>query len=151
MPEPRRFTFEVTARSSAAPATLFALEADGSQWSRWALIPHSFWERQGDPAPAGIGAVRALGLRPLLVREETVTYEPDRRHAYVMRSRMPVRDYRGELELTPRPDGGTDLVWRGSFTELVRGSGPVARAALRLMIVLLARRLVRFAERGSAR
>ncbi|HET9142099.1 SRPBCC family protein [Actinophytocola sp.] len=151
MPDGQRFSFEVTARSSADAATLFALEADGSRWSEWArpLIPRSFWERHGDPAPAGVGAIRALGLPPLLVREETVAYEPDRRHGYVLRTWMPVRDYRAEVVLTPRPEGGTELVWRGSFAELIPGSGPVARAALRALIALLARRLVRFAERDS--
>jgi len=152
MPDDRRFAFEVTARSSADAATLFALEADGSRWSQWAapLVPRSFWERHGDPAPAGVGAIRALGLPPLLMREETVGYEPDHRHAYVLRSRVPMRDYRAEVVLTARPEGGTDLVWRGSFAEIVPGSGPVLRAALRMLISVLARRLVRFAERGSA-
>jgi hypothetical protein len=151
MPDGRRFAFEVTARSSADAATLFALEADGSRWSQWArpLVPRSFWERHGDPAPDGLGAIRALGLPPLLMREETVGYEPNRRHAYVLRTRAPLRDYRAEVLFTARPDGGTDLVWRGSFAELIPGSGPVLRAALRTLISMLTRRLVRFAERGS--
>lgn len=145
----RRFDFEVTARSTADPATLFALEADGSRWSEWAapLVPRSSWEREGDPAPGGVGAIRRLGLRPLLVREETVEYEQDRRHAYVMRTPMPVRDYRAELVLTPRPGGGTDLVWRGGFTERIPGTGPLFRAALKRTITHLTRRLVRHGER----
>lgn len=149
MPDGRRYTLEVTARSRATAATLFALEADGSRWSEWArpLVPRSSWERQGDPAPGGVGAVRLLGLRPLVVREETVEYEQDRRHAYVMRTPRPVHDYRAELLLTPRSGGGTDLVWRGSFTERVRGTGPVFRLAFQGMLRLLINRLVRAAER----
>lgn len=145
----RTFDFEVTARSTADPATLFALEADGSRWSEWAgmLAPRSSWERQGDPAPGGVGAIRLLGLRPFLVREETVEYEQDRRHVYVMRTPIPVRDYRAELVLTPRTEGGTDLVWRASFTERIPGTGPVFRAALKRAIAHLTRRLVRHAER----
>jgi polyketide cyclase/dehydrase/lipid transport protein len=145
----RTFDFEVTARSTADPATLFALEADGSRWSEWAglLAPQSFWERQGDPPPGGVGAIRRLGLRPFLVREETVEYEQDHRHAYVMRTPVPVRDYRAELVLTPRTEGGTDLVWRGRFTERIPGTGPLFRATLKRTITHLARRLVRHAER----
>jgi hypothetical protein len=147
----RQFSFEVTARSSADAATLFALEADGSRWSEWAgmLAPQSLWERQGDPPPGGVGAVRLLGLRPFLVREETVEYEQDRRHVYVMRTPMPIRDYRAELVLTPRTGGGTDLRWRGSFAERIPGTGPVFRAAVKQVISVLAKRLVRAAERGS--
>jgi Polyketide cyclase / dehydrase and lipid transport len=153
MPDGREYAFEVTARSTADAATLFALEADGGRWSEWAkpLVPQSSWERTGDPAPGGVGAVRLLGLKPLLVREETVEYEQDRRHVYVMRTPMPLRDYRAEFVVTPRAAGGADVVWRGRFTERVRGSGPVLRGALRGMLSVLLRRLVRAAERGSPR
>jgi uncharacterized protein YndB with AHSA1/START domain len=149
MPDARRFEFAVTATSSADPARLFELEADGARWSRWArpLVPTSSWEREGTPAPGGVGAVRVLGLRPLVVREETVAYEPDHRHAYVMRTPTPMRDYRAELTLTPRSGGGTDLVWRGSFEERVPGTGPLFRFLMRSTIRLLANRLIRFAER----
>jgi hypothetical protein len=152
MPVARRFDFEVSARSSAAAASLFALETDGGRWSRWAgpLVPTSSWERQGSPAPGGVGAIRRLGLRPLVVREETVEYEQDRRHVYVVRTPLPIRDYRAELVLTPRAGGGTDLVWRGGFAERIPGSGPVFRLLLRAVITALTRRLVRAAERESA-
>jgi hypothetical protein len=154
MPDARRFSVEITARSSADAATLFALEADGGRWSEWArpLVPQSSWERQGEPAPGGVGAVRLLGLRPLWVREETVEYEQDRRHAYVMRTPMPVRDYRAELVLTPRADGedGTDVVWRGSFVERIRGTGPVFRVAVRGLLRVLLKRLIAAAERRPA-
>jgi polyketide cyclase/dehydrase/lipid transport protein len=153
MPAGREFAFEVTARSDADPATLFALEADGSRWSSWAkpLVPRSSWERTGDPAPAGVGAVRRLGLRSLFVREETVEFEQDRLHAYVLRTPMPIRDYRAEFVVSPRAAGGSDVVWRGTFTERVRGSGPVFRAALRVLLSVLLRQLVRAAERGRPR
>jgi polyketide cyclase/dehydrase/lipid transport protein len=149
MPDGRQYAFEVTARSTADASRLFELEADGSRWSEWArpLVPQSTWERQGEPAPGGVGAVRLLGLRPLFVREETVEYEQDRRHAYVLRTPMPVRDYRAEFVVTPRTDGGTDVVWRGRFTERIRGSGPLIRAGLRGLLSVLIKRLVRFAER----
>jgi len=113
------------------------------------LVPQSAWERQGEPAPGGVGAVRLLGLRPLWVREETVEYEQDRRHVYAMRTPMPVRDYRAELVLTSRADG-TDVVWRGSFIERIPFTGPMFRVAIRGLLGYLLRRLIRSAERGSA-
>jgi hypothetical protein len=150
MPDGRRFEVEVTARSRADAATLFRLEADGGRWSEWArpLVPQSSWERQGDPAPGGVGAVRLLGLRPLVVREETLEYEQDRRHVYAMRTPMPIRDYRAEFSVAPRADGGTDVVWHGTFTERIRGTGPLFRAGLRGLLSLLLRRLVTAAERA---
>ncbi|MEV5707378.1 SRPBCC family protein [Actinoallomurus sp. NPDC052274] len=146
----RRFSVTVTAHSSAAPATLFRLAADGGRWSEWAgtLAPRSSWERQGDPPPGGIGAIRRLGLWPIVVREETVAFEQDRLHGYALRTPAPLRDYRAEVTFEARDGGGTDVVWRGAFTELIPGTGPVVQRALLLLLRSLTRRLVRAAERG---
>ncbi len=92
----RTFSFEVTRTSTAPAATLFRLVTDGANWSKWAkpIVVHSSWARQGDPAPGGIGAVRKVGLWPVLVQEETVEYEQDRRHAYkLVGPPTPAKDY----------------------------------------------------------
>ncbi|WP_424183810.1 SRPBCC family protein [Actinokineospora sp. G85] len=143
------FAVEVSASSSATAAALFELLTDAPGWSRWAgpLIATSRWDREGGTAPAGVGAIRAVGRKPFLVREETVVYEQDRRHVYALRTRLPVRDYQGEIRLLPRGGGGTDLVWRCTFGQRVPFSGPVIRAGVRLLIKDLARRAVRAAER----
>jgi hypothetical protein len=56
---------------------LFRLETDGARWSQWAkpLIVQSSWEQQGESEPAGVGAVRRVGMWPFLMREKTVAYE----------------------------------------------------------------------------
>ena len=92
----RKFSFEITRTSTAPAATLFRLAADGANWSKWAkpIVLQSSWVRQGDPAPGGVGAVRKVGMWPLLVQEETVEYEQDRRHAYkLVGPPSPVKDY----------------------------------------------------------
>ena len=62
----RTFSFEVNRTSRAPAATLFLLETDGGRWADWAkpIVMQSGWERQGDPAPGGIGAVRKVGTWP---------------------------------------------------------------------------------------
>jgi hypothetical protein len=147
----KRFTFEINRVSSASAATLFRLETDGGRWSAWAkpVILQSSWERQGDPAPGGVGAVRRVGLWPLLMREETVEYEQDRRHLYrLIGPATPAKDYQGELLLTPNAAGGTDLRWRGSFTEGLAGSGPATLVVMRGAISVISGLLVKAAERG---
>ena len=98
----RKFSFEINRTSSAPAATLFRLVADGANWSKWAkpIVLQSSWARQGDPAPGGVGAVRKVGMWPLLVQEETVAYEQDRRHAYkLIGPPSPAKDYSGEVVL----------------------------------------------------
>ncbi len=147
----RKFSFEVNRTSTAPAATLFRLVADGANWSKWAkpIVVQSSWARQGEPAPGGVGAIRKLGMWPVLVQEETVAYEQDRRHAYKMVGASPVKDYFAEVVLTPNPAGGTDIHWAGSFTEKVPGTGPAMRAALGGAVAFFAGRLVKAAERES--
>jgi hypothetical protein len=143
----RRRVFMVTQRSTASPSAVFELLADGAGWSRWAgpLVPRSCWEQEGTPAPGGVGAVRRLGRPPLSCREEIVEYVPTRRHAYRIRSGMLVRDYLGTVDLAPLDDGGTQIVWQGSFVPLLPGTGAAVAAGARLFITQLARRLARAA------
>jgi hypothetical protein len=148
----RKFTFEVNKTSTAPAATLFRLETDGANWAEWAkpIVVQSSWARQGDPAPGGVGAVRKVGLWPVLVQEETVEYEQDRRHVYkLVGPASPAKDYFGEVVFTPNATGGTDLHWSGSFIEGVPGTGRVMRAALGGAVRYFAGRLVKEAERQS--
>ncbi len=148
----RKFSFEVTKTSTAPAATLFRLVTDGGRWSEWAkpIVASSSWERPGDPAPGGIGAIRKLGMWPVFVHEETIEYEQDRRHVYkLVGARQPVDDYVAEVVLTPNASGGTDIRWAGSFTEKARGTGPVMRAGLGGAVKFFAGKLVQAAERES--
>lgn len=146
----RTFSFEINRTTTAPAATLFRLETDGARWSQWAkpLIVQSSWEHQGDPPPGGVGAVRKVGMWPILMREKTIAYEPDRRHVYAqIGPRLPAKDYRAEMVLTPNPAGGTEVRWTGWFTEGLPGTGPVMRMFLRGVVSFLSRRLVTAAER----
>ncbi|MBV9090786.1 MAG: SRPBCC family protein [Mycobacteriaceae bacterium] len=149
----RTFSFEINRTSRAPAATLFRLETDGGNWARWAkpIVAYSGWQRQGEPPPGGIGAVRKVGLWPVLVREQTVEYEQDRRHVYkLVGPPTPAKNYHGEVIFTPNATGGTDIRWSGSFTEGLRGTGPVMLAILRGAVQFFSRRLVSVAEREGA-
>lgn len=149
----RTFSFEVNRTSTAPPATLFRLETDGAGWSKWAgpMIVQSSWERQGNPAPAGLGAIRKVGLWPVLMREETIEYEQDRRHVYTFVGRGAAKNYRAEVTFTPNAAGGTDLKWTGAFSDgVIPGSGPIVLAILRNTIQDVSKRLVKTAELEAA-
>ncbi|WP_131784810.1 SRPBCC family protein [Protofrankia symbiont of Coriaria ruscifolia] len=146
----RRRAYVVTQVSAATPSAVFDLLADGAGWSRWAspFISRSWWEREGTPPPGGVGAVRRAGRPPLIAREEIVEHVPARRHAYRIRSGLPVRDYLETVDLTP-VDGGTEIVWQGNFVPLVPGTGAILAAVLKFFITRLARRLAGAAAAGS--
>jgi uncharacterized protein YndB with AHSA1/START domain len=145
-----RASYEVTARSAAPPERVFALLADVPSWQEWAgpMVLRSWWEREGDPPPGGVGAVRRLGVRGASSREEIVAYEPPRHLGYVWHTRI-VRNYRADVRL--EPDGaGTRIVWSGSFTPTSLGPAPVMRRFFRAMVGGFARRLAAYAEEEQA-
>jgi uncharacterized protein YndB with AHSA1/START domain len=149
----RKYSFEFNRTSTAPPEVLFRLETDGAGWSKWAgpMIVKSSWERQGDPAPGGIGAIRKLGMWPVVMREETVEYEQDRRHVYVFADgKGAAKDYRAEVFFTPNASGGTDLRWTGAFADgPLPGTGPLVLAIVRNAIKDVSKRLVEAAERET--
>ena len=142
-----RTSYDVTARSAAPPERVFALLADAPSWKSWAgpMVLASWWEREGDPAPGGVGAIRRLGMRGASSREQIVAYDPPRHLAYVWLTRL-VRDYRADVRI--EPDGtGTRIAWSGSFTGTWLAPGPVMRVFFRSTVGGFARRLAAYAER----
>jgi uncharacterized protein YndB with AHSA1/START domain len=126
----RRRHIEATAHSDAAPDAVFALLADGSTWPRWSPIESFELERPGNPPPEGPGAIRVFRRGRTVGRDQLVDVVPGERLVYVSLSGVPVRDYRGEVELTPSL-GGTDINWQASFTPKVPGTGWLLDRGLR--------------------
>jgi len=67
-------------------------------------------DREGTPAPNGVGAVRRIeAVGPAFV-EEIIDYERPTRYAYTMVSGAPVRDHVGTVTLRP-VGSGTEVSW----------------------------------------
>lgn len=145
----REYIAKATEHSSATPETVYELVSDAEKWTTWAgvLAPKSEWVRKGAAEPAGVGAIRKVGMWPVWVREETTAAEPGRRHEYMLRNRGPIKSYVGEVLLTPDAEGGTNIEWTVRFTELVPGTGRALHAGVRQLVRTLSKKLARGAER----
>jgi hypothetical protein len=139
---------EVFARSSAPPAAVWRWLADGNAWSTWAMVQHSELEREGVPAPDGVGAIRRFSIGPGASREEVVAFEPPHHLGYVLLSGLPVRSYRSDVELTPDGDG-TLIAWRSIFEPKVPGTGALLERFFRFTLTSLARSLARHTTNSS--
>jgi hypothetical protein len=117
------------ATTSADPATVYALLRDGASWPSWSPIDAFELERQGDSEPEGVGAVRVLRSGRVTGRDTIVELVPDRRLSYTHVSSLPVRDYRGDIDLTPVA-GGTEIRWATSFEPKYPGTGGLLRRGL---------------------
>src|SRR6478736_1919847 len=144
-------TYEFTVPCSAAPEVVFDVIADATRWKDWAgpMITVSEWEREGDPAPGGVGAVRKLGRPPAFAREQIVEYDPPHHLAYTIVRGIPVRGYHADVDLVPTPGGGTAIRWAGASEPKIPGTGALFAAALGRIVHGYARSAAAEAERRA--
>ena len=146
--------FSVTRVASAPREKVWALVSTASSWKDWAGVMRSSLEREGDPPPDGVGAIRVLGPRFVGSREEVVEWEPPAHIGYVILSGVPVKNYRADIWLEEKtaPEGSsvtTVIAWSGSFDPKVPGTGPLMRTVLRAIISRFARRAAVYAARSG--
>ena len=124
-----RQRIEQHATTTAAPATVYALLRDGAGWPAWTPIESAEIERPGEHEPEGIGAVRLYRSGRVVGHDEIVELVPDRRFAYAHTSNLPVRDYRGEVDLEPTAEG-TAIRWVSTFEPKIPGTGRLVRRGI---------------------
>jgi uncharacterized protein YndB with AHSA1/START domain len=95
---------DAEARSATPPDLVWALLADARSWTRWA----GFDEVQVEGGE-GVGEIRWNPRGRITGRDRVILFEAPRHYGYESSSVLPVCDYRGDVTLTPVPDGGTDI------------------------------------------
>jgi hypothetical protein len=146
---PGRWSYEVTARSSAPVEAVWPLIGEARRWKEWSFLDRSDLVREGDPAPDGVGAVRRFTRFGVGSREEVVAWDPPRHLGYVILKGFPVRRYRADITFTPEGTG-TLIGWSASFDTLIPGTGRLMSLILRTMIGRFADGAARYAD-GVAR
>lgn len=102
------FTFT---REIAAPAeTVFEVLTDHRGYTELTPLRKAELEREGEPAPNGVGAIRKLTAVGPPMREEVIAFEAPSRFSYTVLSGLPVRDHVGTVELSPS-GSGTKMVY----------------------------------------
>src|SRR3954451_22226816 len=124
-----RQRIEHTATTIADPATVYALLREGATWPSWSPIDSVELEREGDAEPEGVGAVRILRSGKVTGRDTIAELVPDRRFAYTHASSLPVKDYRGEIDLQPTASG-TSIRWVSTFEPKIPGTGKILKRGL---------------------
>jgi uncharacterized protein YndB with AHSA1/START domain len=137
-------TVEVHVYAAAPVDVVWRWLADASSWSTWARFSKSSLEREGVPAPDGVGAIRRFGTGAVVSREEILEFDPPHHLAYTLLSGMPVRDYRADVTLTP--DGtGTLVTWHSTFEPKLPGTGALMAGFFRFVLTDIATRLAKHA------
>jgi len=98
-------TIDVSRTVAAPVETVWDVVTDLRGMSEFTRFRRVELEREGDPPPNGLGAIRVMHLVGPPVREQIVAFEPPRRFAYRLLSGIPVKDHVGTIELEPAGEG----------------------------------------------
>ena len=98
-------SFTLVREMAASPEIVFDVLTDHRGYSKLTPLRKTELEREGEPAPNGVGAIRVLEAIGPPLREEVLAYEAPSRFSYTLLSGLPVRNHVGTVELTPQGDG----------------------------------------------
>jgi uncharacterized protein YndB with AHSA1/START domain len=98
-------SFTYVRQVAAPPQTVFDVLTDHRGYAEITPMRKVELEREGEPPPNGVGAVRVLHAVGPPLREEVIGFEPPSRFSYKLLSGAPVRDHVGTVELSPEGEG----------------------------------------------
>ena len=140
-------TFTLEAGAAAPRETVFEVLADHRGYADISRVRRSTLEREGDPPPNGVGAIRRLESVGPPLREEIVEYVPHERLRYTLLSGAPLKDHFGTVELESTGPQTTRVTYRIDTTPTIRPLAPLAVRIVRKAVQQLLDGIVRESER----
>jgi uncharacterized protein YndB with AHSA1/START domain len=142
-------SFRYVRQVAAPPETVFDVLTDHRRYAEITSLRKAELEREGEPAPNGVGAIRVLTVAGPPMREEVIAYERPYRFAYKILSGLPVRDHVGTVEMQPA-DGGTEIVYAIKTTPTIPFAGAATVLILKQAIKGLLDGVAKESERRAA-
>jgi uncharacterized protein YndB with AHSA1/START domain len=142
-------SFTYQRQVAAPPEIVFDVLTDHRRYTEITPLRKAELEREGEPPPNGVGAIRKLTAVGPPLREEVLAYEPGKRFSYKLLSGLPVRDHVGTVELTAE-GGGTKVVYAVRTTPTVPLAGGAVVAVLKVGIGQLLGGVAKESERRAA-
>jgi uncharacterized protein YndB with AHSA1/START domain len=141
-------SFTLVREVKAPPETVFDVLTDHRRYSELTPLRKSVLEREGEPDPNGVGAIRKLTAVGPPMREEVIAFDRPSRFSYTVLSGLPVRDHVGTVSLEPAGEG-TKVTYALRTTPTVPLAGSVVVAAVKRAITQLLNGVSAEAERRA--
>ncbi|HMJ72962.1 MAG TPA: SRPBCC family protein [Solirubrobacterales bacterium] len=141
-------SFTLVREVAAPPEVVFDVLTDHRRYAEITRLRKSELEREGDPVPNGVGAIRVLGAVGPPIREEVVVYERPSRFSYKVLSGLPLRDHLGTVSLEPS-DEGTRVTYALKAIPTVPVAGKVVMLGLKRAVTELLNGVVSESERRA--
>ena len=134
---------------AAPPEVVFDVLTDHRGYAEITPVRKVELEREGEPAPNGVGAIRVLHSVGPPLREEVIGFERPGRFSYRLLSGAPVRDHVGTVSLKPG-GAGTKVTYAVRTTPTLPVAGAAVVAVVKLAIKQLLNGVVAESERRAA-
>jgi uncharacterized protein YndB with AHSA1/START domain len=142
-------SFTYQRQVAAPPEVVFDVLTDHRRYTKITPLRKAELEREGDPAPNGVGAIRILTAVGPPMREEVLVYRPGERFSYKLLSGLPVRDHVGTVELSPS-GAGTKVVYAVRTTPTLPLVGGAFLVGMKFGIKQLLGGIAKESERRAA-
>lgn len=142
-------SFTLFREVAAPPETVFDVLTDHRRYAEMTPLRKSELEREGDPAPNGVGSIRRLSAVGPPLREETIVYERPGQFSYKLLSGLPVRDHVGTVSLESS-GAGTKVTYAVRTQPTLPVVGGVVVAAVKQGVTQLLNGVSAEAERRAA-
>jgi uncharacterized protein YndB with AHSA1/START domain len=142
-------SFTLSREVAAPPETVFDVLTDHRRYAEMTPLRKSVLEREGEPAPNGVGSIRVLLAVGPPLREETIAYQRPTRFSYKLLSGLPVRDHVGTVSLEPN-GAGTKVTYAVRTTATVPVAGGVVVGVVKQGVKQLLNGVSAEAERRAA-
>lgn len=118
--------------TAASAQTVYDQLVDVRSWPAWSGMDSAELAAPDTDGSDGVGSVRALTRGRFHGLDRVVELAPGRRFAYEHVG-LPVRDYRGEVDLEPIPTG-TRITWQSTFRPKYVGTGWIWQYLIRRLL-----------------
>jgi uncharacterized protein YndB with AHSA1/START domain len=139
-----KHSFTLNRTVNAPIGKVFDAFTDHRRYSDMTPMRKSTLEKEGDPAPNGVGAVRKLELVGPPIVEEVVSYERPGYFAYKAVKGLPVKEHLGEVRLSETGNDCTRVAYTVSYTPSL--PGPAVGLVLKQAINSLLRGIAKSVE-----
>jgi uncharacterized protein YndB with AHSA1/START domain len=141
--------FTLNRTSTADIETVFDTMTDHRAMADVTPLRKSTLDREGTPAPNGVGAVRRLELVGPAIVEEITEFERPNRYVYKLLKGLPVKDHTGTVDLREGATGGTEITYTVTSTPTVPLAGLVLGPVLKKSIADFLKGSIKAAERRT--
>ena len=103
-------------RFAAPPEKVFAAITDHVGMQKWMPGSKITLDREGVPAPNGLGAIRRIRAGGLTILEEVVRFDPPREMQYKVLKAGPIIEHLGTIRVLPGDGGGSVIDYTIRFS-----------------------------------